>query len=32
MVATLMPLKRPIFKDPISKKYGIDGHTEMHKH
>ncbi len=29
MTATLMPLKNFIFKDPISKKYGIKGHTDI---
>lgn len=28
MVVTLLPLKNFIFKDPISSKYGIKGHTE----
>jgi len=32
MVLTLRPIKNEIFKDPISNKYGISGHTEMHKH
>ena len=28
MIATLLPFKNFIFKDPISKKYGIKGHTD----
>jgi len=29
----MLPMKNFLFKDPISKKYGIKGHTEMeHKH
>jgi len=33
MSATMLPMKNFLFKDPISKKYGIKGHTEMeHKH
>ena len=32
MVATLMPIKNEIFKDPISHKYGIKGHTEIDMH
>lgn len=33
MVLTLQPLKNFMFKDPISKKYGKEGHTEInHKH
>lgn len=33
MIATLLPLKNFIFKDPISKKYGIEGHMDIkHKH
>ena len=32
MIHTLMPAKNIIFKDPISKKYGFKGHTEiLHK-
>lgn len=29
MVATIFPFEGLIFKDPISKKYGIEGHTEF---
>ena len=29
---TYNPLKHFIFKDPISNKYGLEGHTEMHHH
>lgn len=29
MIFTLIPGKNFIFKDPISKKYGFDGHTEI---
>lgn len=29
MSATMLPMKNFLFKDPISKKYGIKGHTEM---
>jgi len=32
MVGTLLPVKNFLFKDPISKKYGIKGHTEMDHH
>ena len=32
MFFTFNPLKSFIFKDPISYKYGLSGHTEMHKH
>lgn len=33
MIATLLPFENFIFKDPISKKYGIKGHTDTeHKH
>lgn len=32
MVGTLLPVKNFIFKDPISNKYGIKGHTEMEHH
>lgn len=28
MIVTLLPLKNFIFKDPISNKYGFEGHTE----
>lgn len=30
MVATLMPIKNFIFKDPITKKYGVKGHSHSH--
>ena len=29
MTSTLLPLKNFMFKDPISKKYGIKGHTDL---
>lgn len=29
LLLTLLPLENFIFKDPISKRYGFDGHTEM---
>ena len=29
---TFNPLKNFIFEDPISHKYGLKGHTEMHEH
>ena len=29
LLLTLLPLKNFIFKDPISKKYGFKGHTEL---
>lgn len=29
MTLTLAPLKNIIFEDPISGKYGIEGHTEF---
>ena len=29
---TFNPLKNFIFEDPISHKYGLDGHTEIHHH
>ena len=32
MFLTYQPLKNFIFEDPISHKYGLSGHTEMHKH
>ena len=32
MFLTFNPFKNFIFKDPISHKYGIDGHTEIHHH
>ena len=32
MFLTFNPLKIFIFKDPISHKYGLKGHTEMHDH
>lgn len=32
LTLTYYPIKNFIFKDPISNKYGIQGHTEMHKH
>ncbi len=32
MLLTLHPLKSFLFKDPISKKYGLKGHTEMDHH
>ena len=33
MTLTLAPLKNIIFEDPISSKYGIEGHTEFeHEH
>ena len=32
MFLTFQPLKNFIFKDPISKKYGLKGHTEMEHH
>ena len=32
MFFTFQPLNNFIFKDPISKKYGLSGHTEMHHH
>ena len=32
LTLTYYPIKNFIFKDPISNKYGIEGHTEMHKH
>ena len=28
LLLTLLPLEKPIFKDPISNKYGYKGHTE----
>ena len=32
MFLTFQPMKNFIFKDPISKKYGLKGHTEIHHH
>ena len=32
MFFTFNPPKNFIFEDPISHKYGLLGHTEMHKH
>ena len=32
LTLTYHPIKNFIFKDPISNKYGIEGHTEMHNH
>lgn len=32
MFFTFHPLKNFIFKDPISHKYGLSGHTEIHHH
>lgn len=32
MFLTFNPLKNFIFEDPISHKYGLSGHTEMHHH
>jgi len=32
LTLTYYPIKNFIFKDPISNKYGIEGHTEMHNH
>ena len=32
MILTYQPLKNFIFKDPISNKYGLSGHTEAHNH
>lgn len=32
MFFTFNPLEHFIFKDPISHKYGLEGHTEMHNH
>lgn len=32
MFFTFQPIKSFIFEDPISHKYGLDGHTEMHHH
>ena len=32
MIHTLMPAKNLIFKDPITKKYGFKGHSEIEKH
>ena len=32
MFLTFQPLKNFIFKDPISNKYGLKGHTERHHH
>ena len=29
---TYYPIKNIIFKDPLSNKYGIEGHTEIHNH
>lgn len=31
LLFTLMPIKNFVFKDPISKKYGFKGHTEIHE-
>ena len=31
-VFSYLPLHNFIFKDPISHKYGLEGHTEMHNH
>ena len=31
MVLTLMPAKNAFFKDPITKKYGFKGHTDVDK-
>ena len=31
-ILTYKPLKNPIFKDPITHKYGIEGHPCHHKH
>ena len=30
MVLTLLPIKNFLFKDPITKKYGIKGHSHHH--
>ncbi len=32
LTLTYMPFKNFIFRDPISHKYGLEGHTEMHHH
>ena len=32
MFLTFNPLKNIIFEDPISHKYGLEGHTETHDH
>ena len=32
LLLTYKPLHNFLFKDPISHKYGIDGHTEIHEH
>ena len=32
MMATVLPFNNFIFKDPISNRTGIKGHTEYHKH
>ena len=32
MFLTFQPLKNFIFKDPISHKYGLKGHTELEHH
>ena len=31
-VLTLLPIKNGLFKDPITKKYGVKGHSHKHKH
>lgn len=32
MTSTLLPFKNFMFKDPISKEYGIKGHSDINKH
>ena len=32
LTLTYYPIKNFIFKDPLSNKYGIEGHTEIHNH
>lgn len=32
LTLTYHPIKNFIFKDPLSNKYGIEGHTEIHNH
>ena len=32
LLLTLLPIKNDLFKDPITKKYGVKGHSHNHNH
>ena len=32
LLLTLLPIKNELFKDPITKKYGVKGHSHNHEH